>query len=340
MDRLSRLPLALLVTICLYGPPLGASESPAAAPKRPTQDYAEAARRVDIGDGRSLNLRCSGEGAPTVLLEAGFGADALAWWRVQPMIAARQRVCAYDRAGYGFSDPGPMPRDVDAEVADLHALVEAAGIAKPLILVGHSLGSHIVRRYDERYGESVAALVLVEPPPQNIGEFSPAYEKQEMEALPQALDMLKRCERGARDGALARPTGDLRGCLRPADPRFGRQLNDAVRANQSKPSFWQTLVSGSEAKSALFSEPIDPNERHGDKPLVVLTARHAYAAAPLNGRRALEAAQLKTHETLAKTSSLGRRVTVNRASHDIPQDRPDAVADAVEAVSAQLQGSR
>ncbi|HUD43617.1 MAG TPA: alpha/beta hydrolase [Dokdonella sp.] len=335
MVRSLPLPFALLLSAGLLGAPPGTGEAHAAAPNRPAPDYAEPGRRVDIG-GRSLNLRCSGEGAPTVVLEAGFGADAMAWWRVQPMIAARQRVCAYDRAGYGFSDPGPMPRGVDAEVADLHALIEAAGIATPVILVGHSFGSNIVRRYDQRHGGEVAALVLVEPPPQHIGEFSPAYQKQEMDAMPQALEMLKRCERGAQDGALARPTGDLRACLRPPDPRFGQRINDALRANQSKPAFWQTLVSGSEAKAALFAEPVDPAERHGDKPLLVLTARHAYAAAPLNGRRALEAAQLKTHETLAQTSSRGRRVTVNRASHDVPEDRPDAIADAVAAVIEQL----
>ncbi|MCR6700761.1 MAG: alpha/beta hydrolase [Dokdonella sp.] len=335
MDRSFPLSLALLLSAGLFCAPPGAGEARAAAPNRPTPDYAEPSQRVDIG-GRQLNLRCSGAGAPTVVLEAGFGADAMAWWRVQPMIAARQRVCAYDRAGYGFSDPGPMPRDIDAEVADLHALIEAAGIATPVILVGHSLGSHIVRRYDQRHGENVAALVLVEPPPQHIGEFSPAYEKQEMDAMPQALEMLKRCERGAQEGALTRPTGELRACLRPADPRFGQRINDALRANQSKPAFWQTLVSGSEAKAASFAEPVDPAERHGDKPLLVLTARHAYTAAPLNGRRALEAAQLKTHETLAGTSTRGRRVTVNRASHDIPQDRPDAIVEAVEAVGEQL----
>src|SRR5688572_33443005 len=86
--------------------------------------YAQPARLVGIGGGRRLNLRCSGPQAATrtVLLEAGFGGDSMAWARVQPLLAKQARVCSYDRAGYGFSDGGPLPRSVDTEVSDLHAL--------------------------------------------------------------------------------------------------------------------------------------------------------------------------------------------------------------------------
>lgn len=343
MHRTFRMSLTLLVSLSLAAPSVPAEPEPeadiaVAAPKRPAADYADPARRVDIGAGRMLNLRCSGQGAPTVVLEAGFGADSFAWWRVQPMLQARQRVCSYDRAGYGFSDAGPLPRDVEAEVEDLHALIHAAGIATPVILVGHSFGANIARRYDQRYGEDVAALVLVEPPPQNIGAFSESYVRKEAHLLPIALRQLQRCEQGARDDALAKPTGELRQCLRPPDPRFGQRINDAIRANQSKPAFWQTLVSGSEAKAALFTAPVAADERHGDKPLLVLTARRAYASGGESVRGALQSAQITTHETLAGTSSRGQRVIVNRSSHEVPQDRPDAIVDAVGAATRALAG--
>src|SRR3954454_13473056 len=113
--------------------------------------YARPATLVDVGDGRKLNLRCSGEGAPVVMLESGATADSMAWHKVQPSIAKGTRVCAYDRAGFGFSDDGPLPRDLDADAKDLHALIHAAKIATPVVLVGHSLGTNIVRRYAEEY---------------------------------------------------------------------------------------------------------------------------------------------------------------------------------------------
>ena len=91
-------------------------------------------------DGRRINVRCLGAGAPTVILESGYEADSLAWWKVEPEVARFTRVCSYDRAGAGFSDPGPLPRDGAAIAADLDKALSAAGIRGPFVLVGHSAG--------------------------------------------------------------------------------------------------------------------------------------------------------------------------------------------------------
>ena len=90
-----------------------AGEVPVAATSSMFAAYAKPAELVDIG-ARTLNLRCSGSGSPTVVLEAGANADSLAWAAVQPLIAQNTKVCSYDRAGYGFSGEGPQPRDVDS----------------------------------------------------------------------------------------------------------------------------------------------------------------------------------------------------------------------------------
>ncbi|HEY8287752.1 MAG TPA: alpha/beta fold hydrolase, partial [Acetobacteraceae bacterium] len=150
-----------------------AMASPAAPTKMP-DSYAKPGRQVAIGQGRHLNLRCSGSGPVTVLLESGSHADSTSWFRVQPLLAAQARVCSYDRAGYGFSDEGPLPRGLDADVADLHALIEAAHLHTPLVLVGHSLGSNIVRRYAGAHPGDVAGMVLVDPPAQDLARFLPA----------------------------------------------------------------------------------------------------------------------------------------------------------------------
>ncbi|MEO8673798.1 MAG: alpha/beta hydrolase [Tahibacter sp.] len=291
--------------------------------------YARAAQRVDIGSARRLNLRCTGNGNPAVVLEAGFGADSLAWSKLQPLLSAKLRVCSYDRAGYGFSDIGPMPRDLDAEVADLHALIHAAKIHVPAILVGHSMGSNIVRSYDQRYPDDVAALVLIDPPPQNIAEFSTAYVAAEAEMVPAMMETYRSCEQAAKEGKLAAPAAELQRCLRGANPAYSDTLNAATRSYRSSPAFWATVRSGAEAKVHVFDRPVPPDEKHGAKPLVVLTAVDAYAEAPPDDRKALEAAQAQTHAALAATSTLGKRILVHKTSHDLQLDDPSAAFDAI-----------
>ena len=323
---MQRFTLAMLFA---FGSSAALAQTPAPQPDSTLDAYASAARRVDIGAGRSLNLRCSGEAGPSVLLEAGFGADSLAWSKLQPMLAKRMRVCSYDRAGYGFSDAGPLPRNLEAEVADLHALVEAADLPMPAIFVGHSLGSNIVRRYDELHSGDVSALVLVDPPPQDVGAFSATYAKVEREMAPAMLAAYRRCEQGAKDAKLAAPPPELQSCLRGPNPAYSDKLNAAIRQYRSAPPFWSTILSGSEAKLELFDAPVPATERHGDKPVIVLTAVDAYAGAEPADRKALEAARNQTHAALVATSSRGKRIEVGKTSHDLQLDDPQAVFDAI-----------
>jgi pimeloyl-ACP methyl ester carboxylesterase len=124
--------------------------------------------RVDIGD-RALFLTCTGTGSPTVVLEAGSGNAADTWGSVQPEVARLTRVCSYDRAGLGQSDPAPGGvRTVQDSVDDLHALLTAADISGPIVLAGHSLGGLIVRLYASQYPEDVAGIVLVDGMPPDL----------------------------------------------------------------------------------------------------------------------------------------------------------------------------
>ena len=96
-------------------------------------------RLVDIG-GMRLHLSCAGEGGPTVVLEAALGASSISWSLVQPGLARLTRVCSYDRAGFGWSDRGPMPRTARRIASELHTLLERARVPAPYLLVGHSFG--------------------------------------------------------------------------------------------------------------------------------------------------------------------------------------------------------
>lgn len=328
-----RLTATLLMTLAWSA---GAADAPApaatstAVPDPALDAYAGPAQRVDIGKGRHLNLRCSGQGQPTVLLEAGFAADSMAWAKSQPLIAERNRVCAYDRAGVGYSDPGPLPRDLDADVADLHALIEAADLDTPLILIGHSYGSLVVRRFDERYPKQVEALVLVDPPVQNVGEFSASYAEREAEVAPKMLAMYRACEQGAKDGRLsATPPAELKSCLRGPNPNYSERLNAAILGWRSKPAFWTGMISASERRAPLYSGPVPKSERHDGKPVIVLSADRPYSGSPPKDMEALLAAREQTHTALMATSRLAKRVTIENSTHDIPGGQPTAPAIAV-----------
>ncbi len=142
--------LGMLVPVAAILPAF-ASGAPAEAP----------GRMIDIG-GHRLHIHCSGEGAPTVILDGGAGAWSAHYAGVQAEIAKGTRVCTYDRAGLGWSEAGPKPRTSGRMADELHALIHEAGIAPPIILAGHSLGGYNVRIYQARYPEEVSALVLLE----------------------------------------------------------------------------------------------------------------------------------------------------------------------------------
>jgi pimeloyl-ACP methyl ester carboxylesterase len=118
---------------------------------------------VDIG-GRRLHVSCMGTGSPTVILEAGLGDSSETWKAVQPAVAGFTRVCGYDRAGKGTSDPDPRPefRTSRVIVDDLSRLLRAAPISGPYVLVGHSLGGAHIRLYASRFPKDVVAMVLVD----------------------------------------------------------------------------------------------------------------------------------------------------------------------------------
>jgi len=136
--------------------------------------FPQVGQSVDIG-GRSLNLYCSGDGSPTVILESGKGSPGYSWVFVQREIAQFTRACWYDRAGYGWSDSGPYPRNSVETARDLHELLRRATIQPPYVLVGHSLGGFHVRVYSGLYPGDLAGMVLVDSSHEDEGSRIPRH---------------------------------------------------------------------------------------------------------------------------------------------------------------------
>jgi pimeloyl-ACP methyl ester carboxylesterase len=133
------------------------------APGTPPADilYAQPGQLVSV-NGFRLNLYCMGSGSPTVVFDSGWEDWAPAWSKVQPEVAKWTRACSYDRAGAGFSDPGPMPRTSVRIAQELRTALHRAGIAGPYILVGSAFGGDNARTFADLYTGEVAGLVLVD----------------------------------------------------------------------------------------------------------------------------------------------------------------------------------
>src|SRR4051794_38164306 len=132
--------------------------------KRDRRAFPPPGQLVDVG-GHRLHVYVQGatSGSPTVILEGGAGLGSVTWGWVQPRIAETTRVVSYDRAGVGWSDRGPEPRDGLQIARELHAALQAAGIEGPHVLVGHSFGGLYVRMFADLYPDEVVGLVLVDP---------------------------------------------------------------------------------------------------------------------------------------------------------------------------------
>lgn len=132
-----------------------------AAVESDRQKYPAPGNLIDVG-GFKMHIHCEGEGSPTVILEALSGGFSSYWGWVQPEVAKQTRVCAYDRAGFGWSEADSESETPEREASNLHTLLANAGIDGPFIMVGHSKGGLYVRQYAGMYPQEVAGLVLLD----------------------------------------------------------------------------------------------------------------------------------------------------------------------------------
>ncbi|HEV3254045.1 MAG TPA: alpha/beta hydrolase [Candidatus Acidoferrales bacterium] len=299
----------------------------AVATRQDAQRFPQRGKSVDIG-GFSLNLDCAGTGSPTVILESGLGAPAAGWALVQPDVAKFTRVCSYDRAGYGWSDPSPLPHTSLAIAKELHALLLNAGIAPPYILVGHSFGGFNVRVYAGQYPDEVAGVVLVDSShedqkarmPAKLREWSEATQVRRLEPFIPLLIRL----------------GVVRLLLRHQfdSIQIPQPMKDELRYLSLQSQFVHAVV----AESVAFDESAQQARAAGtlgDKPLIVLTAGRSLnlpdmPAAEMQAFRTIWVNELQP--SLARLSTRGQRIMVEQSDHLIPFEQPQAIVSAIRLV--------
>lgn len=286
------------------------------------QTTLEAGRlRAQLLGGRQFAFYCAGTGSPTVILDAGLGADARAWSRVQPVIAQTTRACAFDRPGYGASDEGPGPRNATRIVADLEAGLEAAGIAGPYVLVGHSMGGYNMRLFANLHSDDVVGMVLVDPSIDGneapLRAVSPAFARSMADFQATA----GKCIRATAEGRMT-----------PGDPLFAECGSPPPGSPLANTALARTALSEQESledssRQVLASEPVS-----SALPLIVLTAGGQFgpeAGFPETERAALSTVIRENHGAIAARSSNGEHRVIDGAPHMIQMARPDAVTDAV-----------
>lgn len=297
------------------------------------EDAAHPGLLVRLPDRRNLNFRCRGSGAPTVLLESGYAASSLAWFKVKALLASKYRVCAYDRAGYGFSDPGPEPRDGAAIARDLDYGLRAARLEGPFIVVGHSAGGLYVRLFTDRRWRDVAGIVLVDPSVEYQNTRFAAVFGPGAGAVSALRDQAARCLEAARHGRLQPPSSDpdLINCLPRPRTSDTAAVSERRLAEALRPATWITRISELDTLWTRTSDEIASGRKaYGSLPLIVLTADGTYSGAPDGIRPALLRFWITLHQQLAARSNCGQERLVGGSSHLMMLDRPDAIATAVE----------
>lgn len=302
----------------------------------PLAPYSQPGQLVPLPDGRTLNLVCMGQGAPTVLLEAGWSSWSLDWAPTQAQIARTTRVCAYDRAGLGFSAPGPMAKSLNSVVADTAAMLERVGISGPLVLVGHSKGAVFVRSFAAAYPDRVAGLVLVDPgSPERDAAFFALDAAGEARARAEIDAALARCVERADAGIFTVEEPQDAICVDEAgEAAWNTSLKSAYRILQHSPAYARTRLAEIRIANDLPAAARGAGAL-GERPLIVLKAEDSLSRAIPEPRRSeLDAASDAVAVDLARLSRRGELRSVAGSGHMIAQDRPDAVVAAVEAVVA------
>jgi pimeloyl-ACP methyl ester carboxylesterase len=291
--------------------------------------YPPPGRLLDIG-GRRLHLYETGQGSPTVVLEAGIAATSLSWRPVQDEIAKFTRVASYDRAGLGWSDAASKPLTLSRLVNDLHALLQAAQLPPPYVLVAHSFGGLVVRAYARRYPNETAGLVLVD-----------ALRPEEWHPLSgQQRRTLARGVRLSRRGAMLARLGIVGWCLQSL-LAGSRWLPQAVGGAASGSGLTvMKRIAGEVGKMPREVWPMVAE--HWSQPKSFLGMAAHFESLPESAREMCESAPLEGVPVIVLTpagkpalNSVGanvRHIAAEKSGHWIHLDQPELVVEAVRTI--------
>lgn len=349
MRKWVRILSCVVLTLVVLALLLGFTYEQVGRARDASQLPARIGQAVDIG-GRTLNLYCSGEGTPTVILEGGGNSPGYANAWLQSKIAESTRACWYDRAGVGWSDPPSSPRTSASVASDLHEALQHARVLPPYVMAGGSVGGEYVHIYTARYPSDVAGLVLIDSAVPDMHEpdfyLAPANRMsgRTRHLFCVALPVI------ARFGVLRFVASRER---RPPPPDFTPEQGNTLAKLEAQPKAFRT--DAEQACAATDEGRIVPREGGGnpdinnaarnagslgDRPLVVLTAGRYWAPDGFE-KEAAEYHEIWVHQlqaSLVRLSTRGRQVIVD-AHHDMAES-PDSMVIAVREVVDEVRSKK
>ena len=283
--------------------------------------YPPLGQMVEV-DGHRLHLYCTGIGSPTVVIDTGWGDWSAGWSLVQPEVARTTRVCTYDRAGMGHSEPGPLPRMAGQFARELHTLLHTAGVDGPYVMVGHSLGGLPVRVFAHDYASEVAGVVLIDSMnPGEVGTTAPT--------TPPVPDSLSIASRSVTDPLLTLPArlGLVRLFTGPT-PGMSPHDSTAYAARSVTTRSLQAVIDEGRGMPESLAQARAVTTL-GDLPLTVLSR-----GLPQDDQPKWDRAQ----DDLLRLSSSSRRLIAERSHHNIQWEQPEAAVSAVVEMIHQIRG--
>jgi len=315
----------LVVVLILVG--LGVNQRIAIS--RVREQFPAPGKLVDV-NGHLMHINCVGSGSPTVVIDAGNSSFSVEWTSIQEKVSKSTRVCTFDRAGYGWSEPGPEPRDGTQIVAELHTLLQASGETGPYVLVGHSLGGVHVRMFAAQYSDETVGLILVDTVYPLI--VTPEFEMQMQSSV--GFYQVMRLLTGS---GVMRILGPLGG--EDSMPEIARKLPADLQ-----PPYLNLLLDPEQYKAAIsemtnisktFTETsalLMGEQPFGDLPLVVLTAGQTSTmdSTPFAEQRVpVSPERIASQAELAEQSSRGEQRVIPESGHSVHLDAPEAIIQAI-----------
>ncbi len=262
---------------------------------------------IDIG-GYRLHLWCTGDGAPAVILDTGLGGSSADWGVVQPDVARFTRVCSYDRAGMGYSDPGPSPRTARRIASELAELLVRSGIGGPVVLVGASMAGFDVRVFASDHPDRAVGLVLVD-----------ASHEDDVHEVPQMARFV--------------PLLSSIGVLRLFDVSFGPRIESLAPSVRQFAQATKFRAAGNQAAADEIihiresAEEVRSSRRKLTIPVLVVT-----------GARGADENWRRLQQDQASLSERGCLIIAQQSGHIVAIDQPDVVVDAIRTVVETARG--